>query len=69
MGVKLAGLRIMVLPARIDGKWQIGVLSSADAISGLANEGVVTIAVLFVVVAGMCESGALQLVSHRLLGN
>lgn len=45
-----------------------GVLSPQEALSGLANEGMVTVAVLFVVVAGIRETGGLAWVVHTLLG-
>lgn len=45
-----------------------GVLSAAEAFSGFANEGVVTVAVLYVVVSGLRETGAIQRISRVLLG-
>ena len=45
-----------------------GVIDAHDALYGLANEGVVTIAVLFVVANGVRETGALSGVVPRLLG-
>ena len=45
-----------------------GVLSATEAFSGFANEGVVTVAVLYVVVSGLRETGAIQRISRVLLG-
>ena len=45
-----------------------GVIDAHDALYGLANEGVVTIAVLFVVANGVRETGALSGIVPRLLG-
>ena len=45
-----------------------GVLEPHDALYGLANEGVVTIAVLFIVAQGVKDTGALNGIVPRLLG-
>jgi di/tricarboxylate transporter len=45
-----------------------GVLTPAEALAGLANPGMVTVAVLFVVVAGLRETGAMDWFSRRWLG-
>ncbi|MBI2824930.1 MAG: SLC13 family permease [Planctomycetia bacterium] len=45
-----------------------GVLEPSEALRGLSNEGLVTVAVLFVVSAGMRETGAIDLVAQRLFG-
>ncbi len=46
----------------------LGILSPADALSGLANEGVITVAVLYVVAAGLRETGVMSVVAQQLLG-
>ncbi|GGY09701.1 sodium:sulfate symporter [Litchfieldella qijiaojingensis] len=46
----------------------IGILTPGEALVGFANPGVMTIAVLYVVAAGLKETGAIQWVAHRLLG-
>jgi di/tricarboxylate transporter len=46
----------------------LGVLSPADAFSGFANEGMITVAVLFVVAAGLRETGGMGWVAQRLFG-
>lgn len=45
-----------------------GILSPAQALNGFANPGVITIATLYVVAAGLKETGAVQWVATRLLG-
>ncbi|MCB1748421.1 MAG: anion permease [Gammaproteobacteria bacterium] len=60
---------LLVLPARHpDGSIVRGVLDIPRAFAGLANEGVVTIAALFVVAAGVRDTGAMQMLVNRLLG-
>lgn len=60
---------LLVTPVRApDGGWQRGVLDLGAALGGLANEGVVTIAALFVVAAGVRETGALQLLVSHVFG-
>ena len=43
-----------------------GVLSPSDALAGFSNEGILTIGVLFIVAAGLRETGALDLVVRHL---
>ncbi len=45
-----------------------GVVSVEQGLAGLANEGVVTVAVLFIVAAGLRQTGALGFVVQRALG-
>ncbi|MBD3897773.1 SLC13 family permease [Halomonas sp. ML-15] len=45
-----------------------GILAPGDALVGFSNPGVMTIAVLYVVAAGLKETGAIQWIAHRLLG-
>ena len=59
---------LMMVPVRKDGNWELGVMSAGDALSGLANEGVVTIAAMFAVAAGLKETGALRWLSYKLMG-
>ncbi|NIP86831.1 MAG: TRAP transporter large permease subunit [Planctomycetales bacterium] len=58
--VFLAGLAAVTL---------CGVISPREALLGFANPAVVTIAALYVVAAGLRQTGALDLVGHQLLGN
>jgi di/tricarboxylate transporter len=57
--VMLGGLTLLLLA---------GVLTPAEALAGLANEGMVTVAVLYVVVSGLQETGGTAWVSQSLLG-
>jgi di/tricarboxylate transporter len=45
-----------------------GVITPDDAFAGFSNPGVLTVAVLFVVAAGLRETGILDQAGHRLLG-
>lgn len=57
--VMLGGLTLLLLS---------GVITPADALSGLSNEGMVTVAVLYVVVSGLQETGGTSWVSQAVLG-
>lgn len=46
-----------------------GVLTPGEALMGFANPGVITIAVLYVVAAGLRETGAVQWIARFLLGH
>lgn len=46
----------------------LGILSPGEAFGGLANEGVITVGVLYVVATGLRETGVISLVAMRLLG-
>lgn len=46
----------------------LGILTPATALAGLANEGMVTVAVLFVVGAGVRETGGIDWLAQRLFG-
>jgi len=45
-----------------------GVLTPQEALAGFSNEGLVTVAVLFVVAAGLRETGGMARIAQRLLG-
>ncbi|MCH4565520.1 SLC13 family permease [Halomonas sp. EGI 63088] len=45
-----------------------GILTPGEALVGFSNPGVMTIATLYVVAAGLKETGAIQWLAHRLLG-
>lgn len=45
-----------------------GVITPKEAFAGFANEGMLTVAALFVVVAGLRETGALDMLGNRMLG-
>jgi di/tricarboxylate transporter len=46
----------------------LGILRPEDALAGFANEGVITVGLLFVVATGLRETGAVALLTQRLLG-
>lgn len=69
--VLLASNRVgpdMVLAAGMTVLLVSGVLKPAEALGGFANSGVMTVAVLFVVVAGLRETGAIQWIAALVLG-
>ncbi|WP_368733725.1 SLC13 family permease [Glutamicibacter soli] len=45
-----------------------GILAPEEALSGFSNTGVLTVAVLYVVAAGLTETGAVQWIAQNLLG-
>ncbi len=45
-----------------------GVIDVKDALAGMSNEGMITVGVLFVVTAGVVETGAVALLANRLFG-
>ena len=57
--VMVGGLTLLLLA---------GVLTPEQALSGLANEGMVTVGVLYVVVAGLRETGGIGWIVHSVLG-
>ena len=59
---------LMVLPVPDGTGWRLGVVTASDALAGLSNPGPVTVGVLFIVVAGVQETGGLAWIVHRLLG-
>jgi di/tricarboxylate transporter len=67
--VLVAGLTLlMVAPIPQDEGWKIGVLSAAEGFSGFSNTGMLTVGVLFVVVAGLKETGGIDWIASKLLG-
>lgn len=57
--VMVGGLTVLLLA---------GILTPAEALSGLANEGMVTVGVLYVVVASLRETGGIGWIVHSVLG-
>ena len=45
-----------------------GVLSSREAFAGMSNEGMLTVAVMYVIVSGLDGTGATAIIAQRLLG-
>jgi len=59
---------LLIVPVPIPGGWKFGVLSASDAIAGFSNPGLLTVAFLFVVVAGLQETGAIDWIAEMMLG-
>ena len=57
--VMLAGLVLLLL---------CGVVTPKEALSGMSNEGMITVGVLYVVVTGLQQTGCMALVASRLFG-
>lgn len=67
----LVGTRLapdVVLVAALTALMLTGVLSPTEALSGLGNPGLATVGVLYVVVAGLTDTGAVHAIGARLLG-
>ncbi|MCG5500804.1 SLC13 family permease [Ectothiorhodospira lacustris] len=45
-----------------------GIISPGEAFAGLSNQGVITVAALYIVVSGLRETGGIQWIVNRLLG-
>lgn len=45
-----------------------GILSEEDALAGFSNPGVITVAVLYIVVTGLSQTGGINWISQRVLG-
>ena len=57
--ILMAGLSLLVV---------LGILSPKEALEGFANEGMATVGIMFVVVAGLQETGAINWISKYLFG-
>lgn len=67
--VLMGGLTLlMIVPVPAQEGWRMGVLSTDRALSGFSNAGMLTVAVLFVVVAGLQSTGAIDWLSRGVLG-
>lgn len=59
---------LLVVPVPKSGGITLGVLTPKEAIGGFASTGLATVAVLFVVVTGLKETGGIDWISTRVLG-
>jgi len=59
---------LLVFPIPAENGWRVGVVGLEDGLRGFANPGMLTVAVLFVVVAGLRETGAIDWIAHHVLG-
>ena len=57
--ILLAGVAVLLL---------MGVLNPSEALAGMANEGMVTVGVLFIVARALSQTGVVNWISQRLLG-
>lgn len=58
----------LVLVAALTALMVLGVLTPSEALQGLANPGLATVGVLYVVAAGLVDTGAIHSLGTRLLG-
>lgn len=58
--ILLAGLGFLLIA---------GIVSPEDALAGFSNEGVLTVAALYVVAAGLKETGAIQYITQKIMGD
>jgi di/tricarboxylate transporter len=59
---------LLVAPVPLASGWKLGVLTTAEAFSGFSNPGMLTVGVLFVVVAGLRETGGIDWIAQSVLG-
>lgn len=59
---------LLAVPVPSGGGWRMGVLTPAEGLSGFSNSGMLTVGVLFVVVAGLRETGGIDWIASKLLG-
>jgi len=64
----LALTAMMVFPIYDEGTWRVGIIGIEDAVRGFANTGMLTVGVLFLVVAGLRETGAVEWIAKGVLG-
>jgi len=57
--VMMAGLTLLLVT---------GILTPTEALSGLSNEGMVTVGIMFVIVTGLRDTGAIAWIVQHLLG-
>lgn len=68
--VLLGGLTLLLVVPLPDGAggWRVGVLDAKEALAGLSNPGLVTVGALFVVAAGVRETGVIDALARGALG-
>lgn len=59
---------LLALPVPIDGGWKFGIISIGDALRGFGNEGMLTVGVMYIIVAGLRETGGVDWIAANLLG-
>ncbi len=58
----------VVLAGAVTALMTAGILTPRDALAGMANEGMITVAALFIVAAALRETGGLDILTRRVLG-
>jgi len=67
--IMVAALAVLVaIPMPSADGWTLGVVSVAAALAGFSNPGMLTVGILFAVVAGMRATGAIDVMANALLG-
>jgi di/tricarboxylate transporter len=61
-------LLLLSIPVPTEAGWRLGVLSVEEAFAGFSNPALLTVGVLFVVAAGLRETGAVDWLATRLFG-
>ncbi|MEZ6017161.1 MAG: SLC13 family permease [Planctomycetota bacterium] len=69
--ILLGGLTLLLATPMPDGAggWRVGVLDAAEALAGLSNPGLVTVGALFIVAAGVRETGVIDAIARGALGS
>ncbi|MBI1369277.1 MAG: SLC13 family permease [Planctomycetes bacterium] len=68
--IMIGGLTLlMIIPVPTESGWKVGILTIKDALAGFGNEGMLTVAALFIVAAGLRETGATYWLSQGVLGH
>ena len=59
---------LLTTPVPTQTGWQLGILDVHQALAGFSNPGLATVGVLFVVVAGLRETGGIDWIAENMLG-
>lgn len=59
---------LLALPVPTDTSWKFGIISIGDALRGFGNEGMLTVGVMYIIVAGLRETGGVDWIAANLLG-
>ncbi len=59
---------LLVAPVPFSSGWRLGVITTTDAFAGFSNPGMLTVGVLFIVVAGLRETGGIDWIAQSVLG-
>lgn len=65
--VLVGGVTVLVIVDILTGP-ESEILSTREALAGMANEGMLTVAIMYVVVRGMAETGGIAWIAQRVLG-